>query len=176
MIRPLVCAALLFAAAACERAQNQAEAPSPDAPPVAAACNDVAVNPAVSVAPGPSVAAASDEGLLGGPIAPGTYDLVRVEQRNGAADWTEPTWRSLRVADSEAGQTLDFVTARGSASAAPERFSARLREEPGALIFTCGRTGEAATSWAVSRSGLQIELPAETGAGVTLHIFQRRSN
>jgi hypothetical protein len=175
MIRPLVCAALLFAVAACERAQNGADAPSPSTPPRETACNDVTINPAVSVVPGAAVAAAvSEEGLLGGPITPGVYDLVRVEQREGAPAWTQQTWRSVRVADSEAGQTLDFVTARGSASAELERFSARLREEPGALVFTCGRTGEAATTWTASRTTLQLELPAEAGTGVTLHVFQRR--
>ncbi|MBI1188717.1 MAG: hypothetical protein GC206_15525 [Alphaproteobacteria bacterium] len=175
MLRPVLCAALLVVVAACDRAQNQSGGTAPEPPSAETACNDVAINPAVSVTPGPSVAAAADEGLLGGPITPGVYDLARVEQRNGAREWTEETWRSVRVADSEAGQTLDFVTARGSADADPERFSARLREEPAGLIFTCGRTGEAPTAWSASNAGLQLQMPAEAGAGETVHFFQRRA-
>jgi len=170
-----MCAALLLAVASCERAGEKTPSPQ-DSPGAQVACNDVAINPSVSVSPGGAVAAiSSEEGLIGGPIAPGTYDLTGVEQRGGAAQWTEQVWRTVRITDSEEGQTLEFATARGSSSATPERFSARLREEPAGLVFTCGRDGEAPTSWTVQANNLQLLLPAETGNGETVNVFARRT-
>lgn len=178
MIRTILAAALLFGAAACDRAQEKTpQQQETQTPPATQACNDVAINPALSVSPtGAAAATEVEAALLGGPIAPGTYDLTRVEQRAGAPAWEQQVWETLRVTETTQGQTLDFVVARGSASAEPQRFTARLQEDPGAaLVFTCGRTGQAAVGWTAQANELQLLLPADSGAGQTLFVFARRA-
>ncbi|MGE0045905.1 MAG: hypothetical protein AB7T08_09105 [Hyphomonadaceae bacterium] len=176
MIRSAFVAVLLLSVAACGQSSQAPGAPSPT-PQAPVACNDVAINPAVSVAPAVGVATAPPQtALLGGPIAPGTYDLTRVEQRGGAPEWTDQRWQSVRIGESEAGQTFDFASARGAADASADRFSARLDEGPPvALVYTCGRTGTAAMSYAAVGPELQLLLPAEGGAGQTLLVFVRRA-
>lgn len=176
MIRTALVSALLLSVAACGQSSQAPGAPTPR-PSAPVACNDVAINPALSVRPNVGVATAPVEAaLLGGAIPPGTYDLQRAEQRGGAPDWHDERFESVRVADTEAGQTLDFAAARGAATAAPERFTGRIEEgPPAALVYTCGRTGQAALSFAAAGQELQLLLPAEGNAGQTLHVLVRRA-
>lgn len=172
MLRIGLAASLLVLVAACDRAE---------APTAPAACNDVTINPSISVAPGAAteVAAAqpgAQAALLGGPIAPGLYDLTRVEQRGGAAPLSERLWETVRVRDSEQGQTLDFAVVRGEASNVPERYTARIEEGPPArLAHTCGSSGTVDLNWASPGGELHLLLPAAGGTGQTLYVFVRRT-
>lgn len=177
MIRHLAVAVLLFGVAACERADAPKTGEPGPTPSPMAACNDLAIDTAIFVAPRVTAASAEAEvALLGGPITPGAYDLTRVEQRGGAAEWQERVWQSVRVADTPGGQTLEFVRVEGAADAEAERFNAQLQEsaQP-VLAYTCGRTGQAPLQWSALANELHLLLPAESGAGQTLYVFAPRA-
>jgi hypothetical protein len=179
MLKKTLTLSLLALAMACQRA----EAPKTPASgtPAPSACNNLTINPAVSVAPGTvteaaSVAPDAQAALLGGPIPPGLYDLVRADPRAGAQALTERLWETVRVSDSEAGQVLDFAIVRGAASNTPNRVSARIEEGPPArLVHTCGASGGVGLSWTAPRGELHLLLPAAQGAGQMLYVFQRRA-
>src|SRR5262245_46941705 len=110
---------------ACGRAGEQKQAPpAPAPPPAEAACNSVAINPAVkAMVKAPTAAAA--QSLLGGPITPGVYDLVSMEAMGGAPAPIGDLWESVAARDTADGIVLDFAIVRGAAGNAPQRVSAR---------------------------------------------------
>lgn len=179
MMRRVMIAAFAAAAlVACGRnTQTPQSGETPEAPPVIA-CNDVAIDPARAVSPTGMAAIAEIEiALLGGAVTPGTYDLVRAEPRDGAVSWPETRWQSVRVADSENGQVLDFALVRAAAGNEPERFTALLDDagEQTTLTYTCGRTGHTRARFVAPGNELHLLLPAEGGAGQTFHVFVRRA-
>jgi hypothetical protein len=169
--------AMMFAlaVAACGQSATAPKAPDapPSPPPVAAACNDVAINPAVKAET--QAAAASARALLGGPIAPGTYDLVTIEPGEGATVPAGDLWESVRVRDSEEGIVLEFAIVRGAPTNQPHRVNALLTEGAApSLVHMCGAEGSVPAAYAASAAGLQLQLPSESGAGQVSYVFSRR--
>jgi hypothetical protein len=121
-------------------------------------------------------AVAEASSLLGGPIAPGLYDLVSIEPREGAPAPEGDLWESVRVRDTDAGIMLDFAIVRGAPSNSAHHVNAQLTEgQQAALGHVCGASGRVPVSYAASADGLQLLLPAEGGAGQMLYSFVRRA-
>ena len=173
----IVCVLLVAAAlVACGQSAQTPQAPLDSPAPAARACNDVSINPAVRAEIGAMVEVSTAPALLGGPIAPGTYDLVRIAPQGGSTPPSEAVWESLRVRESESGVTLDFAVAIGAANAAPIRSTARLEEGPPArLIRTCGGEGASTVSWEASGAELRLVLPGRDGRGQDSLTFARRA-
>jgi hypothetical protein len=176
-MRILAAFTLAIALAACGRPapENRAETKT-EAPPAApAACNDVAINPA---SPARVVAAAAAaQGLLGGPIAPGTYDLVSIEPRDRAPAPAADMWETVRARDTEAGIVFEAAIVTGAAANPPLRVNALLTEGPPVeLVRTCGPSSRRPASYAASADGFQLELPGEGGVGKVLYTFARRAS
>ena len=162
--------------AACGQSAQTPQARPNTPAPAARVCNDVSINPAVRAEIGAMVEVSTAPALLGGPITPGTYDLVRIAPRGGSTPPSEAVWESLRVRESESGVTLDFAVAVGAADAAPIRSTARLEEGPPArLIRTCGGEGASMVSWEASGVELRLVLPGRAGRGQDSLTFVRRA-
>lgn len=176
MRRILLLAAVALAACQPPSPRTRTETPPPTATTVAA-CNDVAPDATkqVTLQTQPLAAVALAEGLDGGPIAPGTYDLASGNVADGAPAWTSPNAVALNV--SEAGGAVTFnYAALPSAGGDAERWTATFREGPPAgLSFSCGRTGDAPITFEAQGQNLRLMIPAAGGTGSVFYNFVRRA-
>ncbi|MBL8552303.1 MAG: hypothetical protein JNJ73_20100 [Hyphomonadaceae bacterium] len=174
-MRFLAVLTLALALAACGRPTGSSKAPEAAPPPAPVACNDVAINPA---APARIVAAAAAaESLLGGPMAPGLYDLSSIEPRDGAPAPAADMWETIRVRDTEAGIVLEAAIVTGAAGNPPLRVNSTLVEGPPTeLVRTCGPNLRRAVSYAASANGFALLLPGEGDVGKVLYTFARRAS
>lgn len=178
MHRRFLLAATVLALAACSPPAER-EAPQPpaggDQPPGVVACNDVTpdMTRLVSVQE-PLATAAADAGLRGGPIAPGTYDLVSATRIGQATGWHEPRAAALAVSESANG-AVTFNWASVARENPADRWTADFTDTPNArLSYTCGRIGAVAAEFAVDEAGqLRLRLP-DGGAGSLDLVLQRR--
>lgn len=176
MRRILLLAAVALAACQPTSPQTKAEAPPP-APTTVAACNDVAPDASkqVTLQSQPLAAAALAEGLDGGPVTPGTYDLASGNVADGAPAWTSSQAVALNV--TEAGGVVTFnYAALPSGGGDADRWTAAFREGPPAgLSFSCGRSGEAPITFEAQGQNLRLMIPAAGGTGSVFYNFVRRA-
>lgn len=140
-----------------------------------AACNDVAPDASkqVTLQSQPLAAAALAEGLDGGPVAPGTYDLVSGNVADGAPVWTSPRAVALNV--SEASGAVTFNYAALASGGDTDRWTASFREGPPAgLTFSCGRSGDAPITFEAQGQNLRLMIPDAGGTGAVFYNFVRR--
>lgn len=171
MRSPLILIALTLALAACDpprEARDQPKGPQP--PPCNLVQPDLAR--AVSVEDAPAAAAAVAD-LRGGPIAPGTYDLVRATRIGQPTGWQGMSTIALEVSESEAGEvTFDWAGIRDGQI---DRWTADFSETPEPLLtFTCGRIGHIGAIYAMSGETLNLRLPDGANGSLDL-VFERRS-
>lgn len=177
MQRHFLLAATALALAACSPPTSEAPQPPDggDQPPGVVACNDVTpdMSRLVSVQ-APLAAAAADVGLRGGPIAPGTYDLISATRIGNATGWDDPRAAALDVReDANGAVTFDWASVARENPA--DRWTASFTDTPSArLTYTCGRVGAVDAEFDVSESGqLRLRLP-DGGAGSLDLVLQLR--
>lgn len=171
----LAAAALALAACSPPSGRNEAPpAPGDQLPPGVVACNDVAPNMAQLVNVQEPVAAAAAASLRGGPIAPGTYDLVSATRIGQATGWADPRAAALAVAESAEG-AVTFNWASAPAGGVADRWTADFTDTPAARVtYTCGRVGAVDAEFAVDGNTLRLRLP-DGGAGSLDLVLTRRS-
>ncbi|WP_395645835.1 hypothetical protein [Terricaulis sp.] len=177
MRRLLLLAAV--ALAACQPpADKNAPPPATTSTPtsVVAACNDVAPDATkqVQLQTQPLAAAALAEGLDGGPVSPGVYDLTAGNVADGAPMWASP--RAVALAVTESGGAVTFNYAAAPAAGDTERWTASFADGPPAtLTFSCGRTGATPVTFEAQGANLRLVIPDASGVGSVYYTFARRS-
>lgn len=162
--RLMLAAAALALAACSPPTQQTPPAPTDELPPGVVACNDVAPDMARLVSVQEPVAAAAEAGLRGGPIAPGTYDLVSATRIGEATGWADPRAAALHVSESADG-AVTFNWASAPSGGTADRWTASFTDTPAArLTYTCGRIGAVDAAFEVSAGQLHLRLP-DGGAG-----------
>lgn len=167
-----------FSAAACAAlmACSPPSAPKGEAPPAPApeisACNSVTpdISKPVSLRTEAVAAAALPPELLGGPVQPGTYDVISGVLSGGAPEPTGAMFAALEVAETENGVTFNWSQ---SVAGEDARWTASFIEGPPArLVFSCGREGDANTAYGVENNQLQLRIPE--GGGAATYVLMRR--
>lgn len=172
---------LLLAAVALAACQPPSDnnTPPPGTTPtnVVTACNDVAPDATrqVQLQTQPLAAAALAEGLDGGPISPGTYDLASGSVADGAPVWASPHAVALAVSENAGAVTFNYAAAP-SAGGDVQRWTASFAEGPSAtLTFSCGRTGASTITFEAQGANLRLMIPDASGTGSIYYVFARRT-
>ncbi|PZO51960.1 MAG: hypothetical protein DCF16_10570 [Alphaproteobacteria bacterium] len=168
----LLSAAVAALLAACTPPAQQQEPDAPGPVPQVQACNTVTPDIArmVRIEEAGAVTAAVD--LPGGPIAPGTYDLVRAVRVGQPTGWQGARSVALEVTEDASGVTFQWAGAPESGEV--DRWTASFTDTPSPrLNFTCGRIGDVETDFTASRGALQLRVP-DGANGSLLMDFARR--
>ena len=171
-MRRVLLLATVAALAACSPKAPEEAAPTPAPVPVAN-CNQVAPDfqSLVEVQDEAAVTMAAE--LLGGPITPGTYDLVSAVAIGAATGWNGG--RAVALSVQETGEGVILNWAGGAPAGAIDTWTATLLDTPDVrLTYTCGRVGTVAASYGADDQSLELRLP--DGANGTMRlVFQRRA-
>jgi len=168
----LLSAAVAALLAACTPPAQQQTPDAPGPVPQVQACNTVTPDFArlVRIEEAGAVTAAVD--LPGGPIAPGTYDLVRAVRVGQPTGWQGARSVALEVTEDASGVTFQWAGAPESGEV--DRWTASFTDTPSPrLNFTCGRIGDVETDFTASRGALQLRVP-DGANGSLLMDFARR--
>jgi hypothetical protein len=167
----------LFAAAAllaaCSPPADKGKDEAPPSPTPIAACNEVGpdFSKLVTVQEAtPALMSAAE--LRGGPINPGTYDLVSAVRVGQATAWDGARAVALDIVETEAGVILHW--AGGAPGGALDTWDATLTDTPSVSIsYTCGRVGTVDAAFVTYAN--RLELRIQDGASGALHMtFERR--
>lgn len=175
-MRKILLITAAFALAACTPPAPSAPE-APEAPPTSTvtACNTLSPDSTKRVAVQDEVVAALPAASLeGGPITPGTYDLVSAVRSGGATGWDSERAAVLEVAESDAGVVLNWSSA--AAHGPRDTWTATLvdNSEQAQLSYTCGRMGEVDTSFSATPTSLDLRV--EDGGGALRMAFERRAS
>jgi hypothetical protein len=169
-ILPLIAAAAL---AACSPPASKAP-DAPEAPPPAiAACNTLAPDFTKLVSVQDEAAAALPSAdLRGGPLTPGTYDLVRAVRIGASTGWTGGRAAVLEIAEGDAGVVFNW--AGGAQSEPLDTWTASFVDGPQARVtYTCGRIGAVNAAFVAQPDALDLRI--DDGAAGALHmVFEKR--
>ena len=171
-MRALFVTTALAALAACAPPASQATHTSATSTRRAAVCNRVSPDLTKLVLLGERPLALAHAELLGGPLAPGVYDLSGGYVSGGAPSWRVTRAAALEVVETGVGERLNYASMSNNVL---ERWSATFHEGPPTTIdYTCGHSGRQVVTFQAQAQQLQLRVPDPSGVGEQTLIFTRR--